>query len=258
MDFFFTLYLFIIGAVIGSFLNVCIYRIPKKISIITPPSNCPSCNTGISPKDNIPILSYLFLKGKCRHCGAKISFRYLIVEFISALSLSAFYLIFGFKMIFFQVSLLFYILLVLSWIDAEEGIVSLEIVIFGTIVGLFLLILEKGSNILPNIIGAAVGFLLVLISYFIGRLLFRKDTIGGGDLYLTTMLGLYLGWQKIITAYFLAFLIAAVFLVLLALKLKKIPKDQPIPLVPFLSIGGILGLTIGDKINNFYLNSFFM
>lgn len=258
MDFFFIVYLFVIGSVIGSFLNVCIYRIPKKISIITPPSNCPACKIKISPKDNIPIVSYLFLRGKCRQCGAKIPPGYFIVELVSASALSVFYILFGFKMVFFQVSVLFFILLVLSWIDFEEGVVPIEIVVFGAVVGLVLLIVEKGINILPNIYGAVLGFSLVLISYLIGRVLFKKDVIGGGDLYLTTMLGLYLGWQKIITAYFLAFLIAAVFFIFLMLKLKKIPTDHPIPLVPFLSIGGILGLTIGDKINSFYLRSFFM
>ncbi|MFC1725044.1 prepilin peptidase [candidate division KSB1 bacterium] len=159
---------------------------------------------------------------------------------------------------FFQVSILFYILLVLSWIDVDMGVVPSGIIIFGIIIGFSLLILKNGFYILPNIYGAGVGFLLVVISGLLGKLLFKKEAIGGGDLYLTTMLGLYLGWKYIITAYFLSFLIAGFYSLYLIIKLKKLPIGHEIKLVPFLSLGGILGLTIGDKINNFYLENFIM
>ena len=258
MNFFFIVYLFLIGAVIGSFLNVCIYRIPRKLSIIKPPSNCPSCKQRILPKDNIPVLSYLFLRGKCRYCESKISPRYITVELISAFALSVFYILYGFSFMFFQVSILFYILLVLSWIDIDMGIVPLGIIVFGVIIGFALLIMKNGYKILPNIYGAGVGFLLVLISGMLGKILFKKEAIGGGDLYLTTMIGLYLGWKYIITAYFLSFLIAGIYSFYLVIKFKKLPVGHEIKLVPFLSFGGILGLTIGDKINNFYLENFIM
>lgn len=180
------------------------------------------------------------------------------MEFISGSALSVFYIIFGMNIFFFQVTVLFYILLVLSFIDVEMGIVPYGIVIFGAAAGVLMIYIEKGSALTSNLIGALVGFVLVLFSYFLGRIILKKDAIGGGDLYLTAMLGLYLGWQKIITAYFLSFLIAGVFIILLSLKLKKVPRDMKIPFGPFLSVGGFLGLIVGDKINNFYVTHFMM
>jgi len=258
MDFFFVIYLFIFGSILGSFLNVCIYRIPKDISIISPPSNCPLCKKKILAKDNIPILSYIFLKGRCRFCSERISVRYPVVELISAIALPLFFILFGFNFLFFKTSILFYILFTLSMIDIETGELSIKITVFGAVIGIIFLFLNNELSLISGLLGAGLGFVLVFFTYFVGKILLKKNAIGGGDLYLMMMLGLYLGWKKIITAYFLSFIIAGIFFLLLMVKLKRVPWGEPVPFVPFISAGAILGLTIGSEINNFYLSNFVM
>lgn len=173
---------FLFGSVIGSFLNVCIYRMPRNLSIITPSSRCPSCNTPISPWDNIPIVSYIFLGGRCRTCKIKISFRYPLVEFLNA----ALYILvlwrFGFGWHTFIYFMFCSALLVIAFIDLDFQIIPDRITLLGIPIGLI-----AGSFLLPDtfmifsplglktsVIGACTGFGLFYSVAVIGAVLFKK------------------------------------------------------------------------------------
>lgn len=251
---------FLLGSVIGSFLNVCVYRIPRNLSIITPSSRCPSCNTPISPRDNIPILSYIFLCGRCRTCKTKISFRYPLVEFLNA----ALYILvlwrFGFGWHTFIYFMLCSALLVIAFIDLEFQIIPDRITLSGIPIGLI-----AGSFLLPDpfmifsplglktsVIGACTGFGLFYSVAVIGAALFKKEALGGGDIKLMAMLGGFLGWKGVLLTTFLGSLSGSVIGVLLMIIHKKDRKHK-IPFGPFLVLGSMITLFYGQEILYWYL-----
>ena len=154
------LLIFIFGSIIGSFLNVCIYRMPRNESIIFPGSRCIFCKKPILWYDNIPLLSYIFLRGRCRFCKEKISFRYFIVEFISALSFLILFINFGFTYKFWIYSLLTFSLVVVTFIDLEFQIIPDRITISGIVVGIILSVFIPG---LHNVLTWKAGFINALL-----------------------------------------------------------------------------------------------
>lgn len=259
-----TLYVavFLFGSVVGSFLNVCIYRIPRGISIIIPSSRCPSCNNPIRPWDNIPILSYFLLKGRCRFCKEKISFRYPIVEFLNA----TLYLIVLWKFgSDFSLFLLIYFvfissLIIITFIDIEYQIIPNSITFPGILIALVF-----GSTILPDpfsrgellglkasIIGALLGGGLFYIVGVLGTAVFKKDAMGGGDIKMMAMVGGFLGWKGVMLTTFLGSLSGSVIgIFLILLKGKK--WGSKIPFGPYLAFGAILSLMLGQEFLTWYL-----
>ncbi len=237
----------------GSFLNVCIYRIPRKISIIFPPSHCPRCGKKILWYDNIPLLSYLLLKGKCRFCGKKISFRYFVVEFLTGVIFLFLYLKFG-----LSPSLLLYIifscaLLLSAFIDWEHFLIpdifTLPLIPFAFLICfIYPDFFQKDTRIdafMFSLSGALLGFLSLLIIAFIGKIIFRKEAMGGGDLKLLAAIGSFLGVKGVLLIIFLSsFLGAVVGGLLILLKIKK--KEDYIPYGPFLSLAAIMVIFWGD------------
>jgi leader peptidase (prepilin peptidase)/N-methyltransferase len=237
---------FILGSIIGSFLNVCIYRLPRDESIFFPPSHCPSCKKKINPGDNVPVLSYLILRGRCRHCGEKISPVYPLVEILTASLFLLFthhlglvpglapYLVFVSAMI------------VIFFIDLEHQIIPDVITLPGILLGLAFSPLLP-HTLLEGIIGALGGgafFYLVAV--------LSRGGMGGGDIKMVTMMGAFLGWKILAVAIFLALLIgSAVGISLLATRIKG--RKDPIPFGPFLVIGSITAALWGREIIDWYL-----
>lgn len=237
-----NLFVFFVGTIFGSFLNVCIHRLPKELSIVFPPSHCPKCGKPIHPTDNIPLISYLLLRGKCRNCKEKISVRYPLVEFITGLAFLAGYLkdpsLFSFPFVLVFLSLL----IIAFFSDLEEQIIPDEVVIIGLVSGL---VFNAARGMLfQSLIGAATGFAVFFLIAKIAGFFAKKEALGFGDLKLAAMLGAFLGvvgfWETFVLAYLLG---AAISVFLLAVKIKKM--GDYIPFGPFLILGAAISFFWG-------------
>jgi leader peptidase (prepilin peptidase)/N-methyltransferase len=239
---------FLFGSVIGSFLNVCIYRIPRKESIVFPASHCPKCDKNIKPYDNIPIISYIFLKGRCRNCGKKISFLYPLVEFLNAVGYAFIICNFGLNINGLIYALLYSSLIVVTFIDLEHQIIPDRITLPGIIIGFIL-----GATVLP------VGWQNSLIGLFLGGGLFylvavlSRGGMGGGDIKLIAMIGAFLGWQSALLTIFLGALAGSV-VGLFLMTFKGKGRKHRVPFGPFLALGAVAALFWGNYIINWYIN----
>ncbi|MCM8830529.1 MAG: prepilin peptidase [Candidatus Omnitrophica bacterium] len=243
------IFIFILGLAFGSFANVVIYRLPKGKSIVRPGSQCPSCGKNIPWYDNIPILSFLLLKGRCRFCKVKISSRYFVVELITGLLFLGLYLKFG-----LTVQLLIYIfftlcLLIMGFIDIDTYLISDVIVLPGIAIGFLCSIffpqmhydMTRSGSIWYSFIGILVGSGILIFLAMIGRLLFKKEAMGGGDIKLLSMIGAFSGWKSVfITIFFASLLGTLISLTLIGLKKKKI--DDYVPFGPYLGLGAIIAI----------------
>jgi leader peptidase (prepilin peptidase)/N-methyltransferase len=253
---------FIFGSLIGSFLNVCIYRVPEGRSIVTPSSRCSSCGTPVRFYDNIPILSYIILGGKCRDCKTKLSFQYPFVEFLNAaLYVLALYT-FGLNSVSVLAVYLIFIstLIVIFFIDLEHQIIPNSITLPGIPIAVLL-----GSTILPDpfypsemlgfkssIIGFIAGggsFYLIAV---IGKTILKKDAMGGGDIKMMAMVGGLLGWKAIILTTFIASLFGSIIGVAL-IRIKGREWGSKIPFGPYLALGALISLFWGKDILRWYL-----
>jgi leader peptidase (prepilin peptidase)/N-methyltransferase len=240
--------IFVFGLIIGSFCNVVIYRLPLGKSIVTPGSQCRSCGKSIRPGDNIPILSYVLLKGCCRFCKEPISARYPIVEFVSAMLFLGLYSTFGLTLPFMIYALLASTLLVVALIDIDYKIIPNTITLPGIVIGLGLSIWALPITPLASLLGILMGgiffYLIALIS---------KGGMGGGDIKLIAMIGAFLGWQGAFFTILSGALLGSLVGVTLMLLGRKGRKDK-VPFGPFLSAGAILFMLCGDDLIYWYLN----
>ncbi len=237
---------FLFGAVIGSFLNVCIYRLPRSQSLVAPGSHCPSCQLPIRWHDNIPLLSFLRLRGRCRACGASISRRYPLVELLNAAGYAWIAQRFGLGAEGAIYLALYSALLVVTFVDLEHQIVPDRITLPGIALGLLL-----GSTLLPvgwqaSLAGALLGgglFYLIVVA--------SRGGMGGGDVKLIAMIGAFLGWKGVLLTIFLAALVGSLVGIFLMVFMGKGRKD-PIPFGPFLALGALLTLFWGGELMNLY------
>ena len=233
---------FLLGASFGSFLNVVIGRIPIGISIVSPGSHCYSCNQKINWYDNIPILSYFILSGKCRICKEKFSIKYPLIELLTAiLTLSLFYL-FDVTPIFFIYTILSYMLIAITFIDIDHLIIPDSFIIFGLIVlTVTTLVGWMPVSLKSSVSGAFFfsGFLFFI--GFIGEKILKKEAMGGGDIKLGFIIGGFLGFKISILTLYLSF-IAAGIIILIGLAIKKISTKKMIPFGPYLALGTLVAL----------------
>jgi leader peptidase (prepilin peptidase)/N-methyltransferase len=259
----------LLGLCVGSFLNVCIYRIPNKISIRTPPSHCPACKARLTPIDMVPVLSWLWLGGKCRHCGKKISPRYLAVELLTG---ALFALCWWRLSNFWQLlpALVLTCALVSSaFIDAENTIIPNGIVLFGAAAGAALgaacwlftgrMPWQDASvgriSWYRALSGAAAGAVMgggpLLAMDMISRMVFRKDGMGGGDVKLMAMAGLYLGWKMALVALLLAVLAGGLVGVAMMIA-RRLRRGDYFPFGPFLAGGAFASMLFGADVVRLY------
>jgi len=244
--------IFILGLVVGSFSNVCIYRIPRNESIIYPASHCPKCRSNISPKDNIPLLSYILLKGRCRHCKSKISIQYPIVEFLSGLIYLIIVLVYGLSIQTLIYILLSSALIIIAFIDLNEQIVPDVISLPGIVIGFILSFFVPYISFINSALGVLVGGGIILIIALGGSAIFKKEAMGGGDVKLAAMVGAFLGWRYITISLFLGFFLGAltgIFLIMAKIK----SREDAVPFGPFIVLGSFISLLWGEKIISWYL-----
>ena len=246
-----SIFVFLFGAVVGSFLNVCIYRIPRSESIVFPSSHCPECNNKIRAFDNIPVVSYLLLRGSCRACGTRISWQYPVVELLSALLTLFLFLRFYFSPTFFVLFVFCMALVVITFIDLEHQIIPDSISLPGIIIGFatsFILPWLSWKSSLIGIVAGGGSLLLVATGY---QLLTKKEGMGGGDIKLLAMMGAFLGWRSIPFIIFTSSLFGSVVgLTLMAIRKKD--SQLPIPFGPFLAFGAVLFIFYGRQLIQWY------
>lgn len=250
---FFSVFAFMFGAVVGSFLNVCICRLPRDESVVSPPSHCPCCNYRIRWYDNIPLLSYLLLGGKCRVCRTKISIQYPLVELLNGVLCLALFHRFGPTFVFWVYFLFSSALVVITFIDIEHQIIPDEISLPGIVIGFVFSFFLKEHNWLNSLVGIVLGGGSLLFVAYAYQLLTGKEGMGGGDIKLLAMMGAFLGWKSIPFIIFASSLVGSVVGVSLMLIQKKDSK-LAIPFGPYLAFGALLYIFFGDRLINWYLN----
>lgn len=244
----------IFGMCVGSFMNVLIYRLPISKSIIDPVrSICPNCGSLIRFYDNIPVLSYLWLKGKCRHCSAPISFRYPLVEIMGGLFALCIFLKFGFTL----EGLIYYIfiasLLVVSFIDIDHRIIPDTVSLPGIPVGLLASFALPAVTYKDSILGILVGGGSLLTVAWIYSLITKKEGIGGGDIKLLAMIGAIVGWQGVLFTIFAAS-VAGTLIGIVIMQRSQAGIKLAIPFGPFLAIGAITYIFFGPQIISWYFS----
>jgi len=251
--------IFILGAIFGSFLNVVIYRVPKKISIIFPASHCFNCKIPIKFFDNIPLLGYFLLKGKCRNCGAEFPSRYAFIELITSLLTIIIYIIYGISTSFFIYLALTYLLIAVTFVDIDHfiipnGFIGIGIVIL--IIGVYLKWIPIDWTEAASGAFVFAGFLFTI--GIIGQFILKKESIGFGDVKLGLVLGGFLGVEYSILALYLSFALSAIY-VFVMLGAKLIKKSAKIPFGPYLAAGSLIALfTTSPSGGNYILNWYYL
>jgi len=243
---------FISGTIIGSFLNVCIYRIPEGESVIYPYSYCPECGERIKWYDNIPVISYLILRGKCRNCGKKISVQYPLVELLTGILTAGVVYRYGLSFVSFYFLILTYVLIVVSMIDLKTMLVPIKLCYFAMVTGILLSLFVPVISFKDSILGASFGagiILFIIETYYIFT---GKEGMGYGDANIMAVIGSFLGWEKVLLTIFFASLIGSVVGVTLMVLKGKNAKFA-LPFGPFLSIGAYITLLFGNEIIRWYL-----
>ncbi len=247
---------FLLGLIVGSFANVCIYRLPRRESVVTPPSRCPSCGTTIRARDNVPVLSWLLLRGRCRACRAPISPRYPVVEAANGVLWLALAVVRGPRLQTLVEMALVTALLVLSFIDLDHQILPDAITLPGVAVGLAASF-RPGSPVTPlaALLAAAGGWLAFALVAKTYRLVRGVEGLGQGDWKLAAMLGAFLGWQPMLLTVLIATLAGTV-VGLAAVGLRGRGMRHALPLGTFLGAAGITVVFFGEPILSWYQGFF--
>ena len=250
-----SILLFVVGLVIGSFLNVCILRIPHGQSVIWPGSRCPQCRTSIRWFDNVPLWSFFWLRARCRGCKGKISWRYPLVECLNGAGYLGIVYKFGWSRSALVYALLLSLLLVVTMIDVDHlvipDVISLPGVAIGFFASAFILSLGWVGSLLGIALGGGVLWMLAAVSPY----LFGKEGMGGGDVKLLAMIGAFLGWKHVCMTLFLASCAgAAVGVSLMAFRYME--RGQYIPFGPFLASGAVASMFFYQELFGIYEDAF--
>lgn len=248
MFYYYLIISFIFGITLGSFYNVVGYRVPKKQSLIYPSSHCTTCNHKLGASELVPFFSYLFQRGKCKHCGAKISLFYPIFELTTGILFALSYYIFGSIIDFFIVISFISMLLIIIISDYQMMIIPDEVLISSIIVISILIFIKGGITLLgTSLLNGIISFIIMFILKKFGDFMFKKESMGGGDIKLLFTFGLVFGWQMSVISIFIASFIALPIAIYYSVKYKnqkyieddEIPENS-IPFGPFLAIAAII------------------
>jgi leader peptidase (prepilin peptidase)/N-methyltransferase len=248
-----TLFLgFCFGTIVGSFLNVCIHRLPQGRSIIFPSSHCPQCKTPIHFYDNIPLVSFIFLRGKCRACHAPISLRYPLVEFLMGLFSVILLLRYGIASLYLVYLAFFASLTLVSFIDFSHRIIPDVISLPGILVGLIISLLHPQMPIKDSLIGVLVGggSLYAVASMY--HLVTKREGMGGGDIKLLAMIGAFIGWKGVLFTILCSSFVGSIVGVVLMLISAQADSKYAVPFGPFLSLGAVIYVLWGEALINWY------
>ncbi len=246
---------FILGSLLGSFGNVIIYRLPKGLSVVKPRSHCQGCNKMVAWYDNIPIISWLVLKGHCRYCQAKFSFRYLMVELITAVLFALTFHFVGWNWLLVDYLIFVFGLVVCSFIDLDHMILPDVFTLSGIVIGLLGALLNPERYFWEAFAGVMMGGGFLWMTAYIYFLMTKKEGMGGGDIKLIAWIGAVLGWRAIPFVIFTSAVVGTVVGLSMA-RGKKEGLKTMIPYGPFLAIGAIIYLLGGQTLGQWYLSLF--
>jgi leader peptidase (prepilin peptidase)/N-methyltransferase len=239
-----------VGAAVGSFLNVLIFRIPEGQSIVLPSSHCPNCGHAIRFYDNIPIISYLILRGKCRDCNEKISVQYPVVEAVTALMSLLLLLKFGLSFKYLSSFIFTCALIVITFIDLRHQIIPDVISLPGIPVFFFLAVFFMNLTVWESLLGILIGGGCLFAIAFLYEIITKREGMGGGDIKLLAMLGAFLGWKSLFFILFVSSLLGAIVGVS-AMIIKGQDMKYAVPFGPFLSIAAVAYLFVGADLMKF-------
>ena len=242
----------IFGALVGSFLNVCIFRLPKEESIVWPGSHCPHCKNPIKYYDNIPLISYILLRARCRYCKESISIQYPLIEGIAAFGSLILFMKFGPSLSYLFYFLFVAALIVVTVIDLYHQIIPDVISLPGIGVGLLASLLLPQPVFFDSLKGLLLGGGTLFVVATLYQWLFKREGMGGGDVKLLAMIGAFLGWKAVILTIVLGSLIGSIIGISVMI-LKGKDFKYAIPFGPFLSVGAVISLFYGEDIIRWYL-----
>ena len=236
---------FCFGLAVGSFANVCIHRLPRKESVVVPGSHCPACSAAVRPLDNIPVISYIVLGGKCRDCATRISPIYSVIETVTAVLLLAGFFKFGLSFDFMVYAAVAPALVIITAIDIEHQIIPDVITLPGIALGLAVGTYTIGytDSLLGFFVGGGLFYLLAVLS---------NGGMGGGDIKYISAAGAFLGWQKVLLVIFIGALLGSVVGVF-QIAVQKKSRKSLIPFGPFLAAGTLITLFYGNSLIRLYL-----
>ncbi len=248
------LLLFAFGLAAGSFLNVVIYRLPRKKSIIRPRSFCPKCSKPIPFYLNIPVVSYLMLLGRCKYCKTPISPRYAAVELLAGLVVVGYFAYFGFNLQAVAAVVLTLVLIPVFFIDFEHRIIPDTISIPGIVIGFGLSFVTAEPGWIDSLLGILLGGGGLLLLGLFGDYVFKKESLGGGDIKLAAMLGAFLGWQKVLFVFIASAALGIIGAVIMMAISRHARESHQIPFGPFLAAAAVIALLFGDSLIQLYLD----
>ncbi len=252
MDVSMSLMMFIIGAIFGSFANVIIYRLPRNMSVIYPPSSCIKCGERLRWYENVPIISYLLLQGKCIHCGTPFSVIYPVIEILTGATFVILYSYAQNIWHFIYLAFLMIMFISMSVIDYKHFILPDKLLIITTIVSLLYYVCIEGFLVVHYVISAIITFLVLFALRIGARYLFKKEGLGIGDLKLGALIGFLLGWKPALIAIFFGFNLAGVVILILYL-FRIIKRYSYIPFAPFMIAGMFTYVIWGRQIIFWYM-----
>ena len=246
------IFTFAFGAVVGSFLNVCIYRLPRAESIVFPASHCPNCKRPIPWYYNVPLINYVILGGRCKFCKARISFRYFAVEGLTAVMFTVLLWRFGVKPEFAIYAAFFSALIVISFVDIEHWIIPDEISLPGAALGLIISGIypalqaetSRALSLRDSFFGIVFGFMSLYLVGLLGKFAYKKEAMGGGDMMLLMFIGAFLGWKLTVVTFF----IAPVFGSIIGVPRLIMKKQETIQYGPFLAIAAFICVLFKNEI----------
>ncbi|MEO1591979.1 MAG: prepilin peptidase [Cyanobacteria bacterium J06632_22] len=261
-----AIFVFVVGAAVGSFLNVVIYRLPAGLSLLFPPSRCPKCKTPLKPYDNVPVLGWLWLRGRCRYCHTRVAIRYPLVELGTGILFLCVFGRFGLSAEAVGYWLFVSLLLALALIDFDTMTLPNGPMVLGVVSGwiwqgwIGYQTTQTGAGtliiVMASLAATLLGLWLISLTRILGSMALNADAMGGADSKLAAMLGAWLGWQGLLLSIFLAALLGTI-LGGLGLLLSRAQRRQPVPFGPFLALGATLTVFYGTGLINQYLQLFF-
>lgn len=251
LDIVFLVYAGLLGAAIGSFINVLVARLPVGESPVRPRSSCPACGAMIAWYDNIPIVSWIVLRGQCRRCGSRISIEYPLVEAGTALIWVGVAWLYGPSWTGLQGAVLLSIVLAIALIDARHYLIPDPLSLGGLVAGLALAPLPGPPSLLASILGAVAGFGVLFVVGVAGEWAFKKPAMGGGDMKMMAMVGAFLGPAGAMLTIFLGALVGTIVFAPVALR-----TDREVPFGVFLALGAAATFLLGDALTDWYAGMF--
>jgi leader peptidase (prepilin peptidase)/N-methyltransferase len=241
----------LVGLAVGSFLNVCIHRLPKGASIVRPGSRCPTCDAPIRWHDNLPLVGYLLLRARCRECGTVLSWRYPIVEALTGLLFLLTVWRFGLGLRSIVLLIFLCGLIVIAFIDLDHQIIPHAVTLPGIPLGLLASLVTRDPSPRDAAAGALIGAGMVYLIAVYAEVAFQRESMGGGDVNLLAMIGAFLGWRQVLLSFFLA-VAAGACLSMILVATRVLSRKDRIPFGPFLALGAVVSVFEGDAVIEWY------